>query len=215
VSRRRRQRGGGASLDSFLDIVTNVVGGLILIAVVTVLGAGDIKVNLGTPVLHAAPKEAERVVLECRGGRVAKLPVKAAMDRIEQALAVTRGEQIDVRDFDYLLGSRDFGDALFRVKVRLNPEAGTVFMAYEPRAEEQGEDVATLRRDGSEYRQLLKRLDPRAHYLFFIVREDGFDVFREARALARARGFAVGWHPRPRQEPLLFSEHGRVGTDIQ
>ena len=42
------------SLDSFLDIVTNVIGVMVLIAVIAVVSAQNITISLGTPVLYVA-----------------------------------------------------------------------------------------------------------------------------------------------------------------
>ena len=58
------------SLDSFLDIVTNVVGVLVLVAMVTVLSAGNISVPSGATAMAAPRPSGQRLLFECAGDEV-------------------------------------------------------------------------------------------------------------------------------------------------
>jgi hypothetical protein len=213
MSRRVYQRGVALSLDSFLDIVTNSVGVLILVAVVTVLTAGDISLSLGTPILHPAPTGAERIVFECRRQRVARLPEKEVNQQFERLMKGGGKEKVDVSDVEYLLGSGSLRDAAFRVKIHV--EQGTPFLIYEPRNDVQGETLEEIKNPTSEYQRRIKGADPKTYYLFFIVRDDSFEVFREARRIAATGGLAVGWYPKLLSEPLLFSSGATIGGEVQ
>ena len=55
---KRRRRESQFSSDSFLDIVSNVVGVLVLITIVVVINAQGIQISLGTPALQDPPRGA-------------------------------------------------------------------------------------------------------------------------------------------------------------
>jgi hypothetical protein len=215
MSRRRHASSVALSLDSFLDIVTNVAGVLILVAVVTVLSAGDVSMSLGTPILHAANEGAARILFECRAGRISRLPEREFTREIER-LSKELGEQGLTQDaVEKMLDSGTLRDAAYRVRLRVTN--GAPMFLFEPRYAEQGETVGEIKLGSSEYRRYLSLLNPKLDYLYFIVREDGFDVFREARKVAAKLGLQVGWYPKQSREPLLFGGvgPGTVSTDIQ
>jgi hypothetical protein len=202
-------------LDSFLDIVTNVAGVLILVAVVTVLSAGDISMSLGTPILHPAPAGAEPILFECKNQRISRLPERELNRQFDRLKRERGADKVTVDDVEQLLSAGILRDAAYRVRLRI--VGGTPLILFEPRYPVQGETTAELQAPNSAYRSYLKGLDPEVQYLYFLVREDSFDVFREARKVAAGAGLQVGWHPKQSHEPLLFGgpSPGAVSTDPQ
>ena len=88
-------------------------------------------------------------------------------------------------------------------------------LIYEPRSAEQGEAIASLQQPSSPYAALIRSLDAKKHFAYFIVRQDSFDVFREARKIAHDHGLAIGWAPQPLDEGLRFTEGGAFGGEVQ
>lgn len=215
---RRSRTAATLSLDSFLDIVTNVVGVLILVALVTVLSAADVKVSLGTPVIHEPPKDSQRVLYECRHNQLFRMD-EPSLDALvnRTVLAYGAGSAVDIDEVPALFERQDVGDATYRVRARVADgrlEKHVVWI-YEPRPSSQGETAAMLRDEGSSFRRHLESLDRRRHFLYFVVREDSFEVFMAARKWARQRGFDTGWHPRKKRAELAFSKGGGLGNQVQ
>ncbi len=211
--RRRRPREGatGLSLDSFLDIVTNVVGVLILVAVVTVLSAGDIAVSSGASAMSAPPKQAQRLVYQCVGDRLFVVDERGNSARV--------GELIEEYDPDSgfavvdLLANNDVGDASYRVQARF-VEGNELEWVYMLRYDSIGESAVQLEQRSSDFQTSLNKLEGRG-FAYFVVHDDSFEVFRKAREIAHARGIAIGWHPVEGKAPLRLSANGSLGKRIQ
>jgi hypothetical protein len=68
-----------------------------------------------------------------------------------------------------------------------------------------GERVADLQGQGSEVQRLLGRVySPSKCWVRFRVWDDSFEVYREARRVASALGYRVGWLPYDQEEQLRF-----------
>jgi len=80
-----------------------------------------------------------------------------------------------------------------------------------PRDATHGETPDELRRPGSAFLHQVQAMDPANEYAAFLVRPDGFEVFRAAReALAELRpDLGVGWEPMPEDRPIIFGARGR------
>jgi hypothetical protein len=211
MSRRRRDDDAALSLDSFLDIVTNVVGVLILIAVVTVISAGDIAISSGASSLRTPPS-AQRALFECAGGKLYFVDEAAIAARVR---ATVGGESGDWRDVDALVATLDeqvVGDDTYRVHAQRLPAA--LAWTYSRNDGAEGDVEADLALPTSAFQQRLDALAP-GTFVYFVVREDSFELFREARAITHARGIASGWHPLSTDEPLRLSSGGQLGRRVQ
>jgi hypothetical protein len=213
---RRSRQNSTLSFDSLLDILSNVVGLMILVAVVTVLNSRDITISLGTPILQDPPERAERILFECHDNRVVYVDEKTIDDQIANCIVAYKKKhqkRPGRGELPELFRRADVGSQNYRVKVEVGRSA-TSFI-YELRKPDLGETVADLHDPQSEYAGIVGSLDPRTYFVFFIVRNDSFEAFRAARRMAGARGLATGWHPRPRGEPLRFRPGGAAGDQIQ
>jgi len=225
---KHREDEASLSLNSFLDIMTNVVGVMILVAVLAVVSSQHIALSLGTPILHEPPDGAERMLFECRRNRVVFLDE----NKIHEAIAACiedyeeqQGKESEVEEFPAMFEAKDVGDEFYRIGVEVSQgfrfEDGDIYIIeypvwiYEPRKEEQGERMMELRRDDSDFVKIIRELDGKDHWVFFIVYEDSFEVFRMAREIARRQGLEIGWHPKKNGEELRFSGRGGIGDEPQ
>jgi hypothetical protein len=210
-----RRRGGdevALPLDSFLDIITNVVGVLVLVAVVTMLSSGNISVPSGATAMVAPKASASRLLFECAGDEVMLLDEEGNARRVLDEVQRSGVENITRDALVALLDDQDVGDATHRVRAdRL--ERGIAWV-YSLRPGARGERVHELDRDGSTYRRQLAALE-RGGFAYFIVHDDSFEAFRKARDIARARGISVGWHPVEGREPVRLSAVGSLGKKVQ
>jgi hypothetical protein len=207
----RRRRGNDEilfSLDSFLDIVTNVVGVLVLVAMVTVVSAGKISVPSGATAATAVKPTATRLLFECSHDEVFFVDEDGNGRRVlEEASRAT--ERPTRNGLAELLEAKDVGDATHRVHV--DTTEPTISWVYTLRPDAHGEHAADLEREGSDFRRRLEG----GGFAYFVVHDDSFEVFRKARDLARARGIAVGWHPVEGHASLRLSANGSMGKRTQ
>ncbi|HUU43716.1 MAG TPA: hypothetical protein VMX57_08045 [Planctomycetota bacterium] len=210
MSRRMtRTKTGAVSLDSFLDIVTNTLGLLILIATLTVISSRDIKIDLGRGVMRPPDEKLERVIFECRGNRV--IPVEESPPGDDPTGRVQTKEDAE----EYNRRNVTNGFHRYEVEPTLAIYQGRVVMAttttLQPLDHPVGDRISDLKREDSEFVKRASRLNPKKHWVYFVVREDSFEAFRMARSMLTARKFDVGWQPRPSSLPISFSG---VGTPV-
>jgi hypothetical protein len=201
--------------DSFLDVVSNVVGVLVLVAIAVILNAKDIKIDLGAPVVRPPPKATTRVIFECSRERIFRLDDQAlhTISRefasryvTEQARTITPIER------QRLFERSDVGNDAYRVRI---PDVRSSSLQLELRENAAGENSLQILEPNSAYQAELARLSPATHWVFFIVRNDSFEMFRGARKIALERGLSVGWDPKERDAPLIFGNDARDGVAAQ
>ncbi len=156
------------NIDSLMDIVTNIVGMLIIIGIISSLSLRTKEFVFQTPMVYNTPKKS--VIFECRQHQV--FPVSIDQERY------------------YLRTFAAFQEVLL------------------PRPDVRGEGITEIRKPDSQFNQWLNKLNPKKEFVYFIVRSDSYNVFREARKLAWERKLDVGWMPKPEDEVILFSPFG-------
>ena len=192
-------------MDSFLDIMTNVVGIMILVAIVVTMNTRDISFALGIPVL-TEPGDLEPAFFECTSGHVLYQDwelYRKAMKAIREEYERLKG-RLTPEDFEHLLKRANIRDG--NHVIEFGP--GIYYKRTHDRA---GDRASELMRAESDFRRALRGLIPTEHYLVFNVHADSFGVFRTARRIARAEGFAVAWNPRQNEERIQF-QIGRGGS---
>ncbi len=211
MRRHRAEETGVLSLESFLDTMTNVVGCMILVAVVTVLNANDVAVSTGATAL-AAPKNLHaRALFECQHGRIYFVDETAAAAKVKEAAEA--GSQPLTRDgLITLLGQKEVvaGDH----RVLAEDQQGGIAWVYQLRPDAQGESVSDIERADSHFAERLHALGS-GGFAYFVVHDDSFELYRRARELATSRGVAMGWHPVSGSGPLRLSALGSLGKRVQ
>lgn len=220
---RQRDDDISLSLDSFLDIITNVIGVMILLTVLAVITSQGISVSLGTPILYEPAPELQRRLFECRGNQIFILDerqLNLAAQMAAEDYQRDRGAAPSANDLAAWCEAKQVGNALYRVKIEaiaaVAAENGpltwedTSDIVFEPRAEATGESLREESEQPSQFEQHVWSLDRQKHFAYFIVREDSFEVFRAAREIVRAQGLENGWEPRALAQPLAFSKDGKI-----
>lgn len=218
--RRRNVRGGSSeiNLDSLLDILSNVVGVMVLLAVMTVLSSQNIQLSLGTPLLRDPPAGSEPLKFEVRGNHLYQIDERVMEERRKTAFhryrQETGGEPFG-RLRSVVYDKYDIGDTNYRVKFEW--AGGRNNYIYQPRSDAVGDSISELAAGQSRFEALLKRQNPKNYYLSFIVRDDSFEAYNAAKRIAEKYGFATGWEPIGSSEAdrLIFNAEGNLGTRIQ
>lgn len=205
------------NMDSFMDIVTNVIGLMILIAAAIIINASEISMSLGSPMLRRPPQDAKPVFFDCAHRRVvprdADSLIQTAKSKLDQYHMQLGHQPGYIADAQWLNTQRISSQAY-----DLEYKAGSEWLGIQltTKDENQGDLAVEVIGGDSQFAKTISELDPSTHYLYFIVREDSFGVFRTARKIAREKGFAVGWNPKHSKYPLLHYLVGiGWGNDVQ
>lgn len=202
----RRIRGSPIVLDSFLDIMTCMLGVLMLIILLTSIDASQIKVLIPTPFAHRTDKMP--LYLECRGDRLFLVPVmdlrKKAEETIKRIAAEAQGDVVAV--LSRLTEERPRvenyeADLTYAL-------AGQIALVLAEGAK--GYALADVARETEAdwFGRILVGLDKEKEMLTFLVRDDSFDVFKKARGLAWARKVEVSYELLDQGEPIKFGLGG-------
>ena len=203
-------------LDSFMDIVTNVIGALFFVVIYAAMSAFGAKGKVTTPMLSVSDTEA--IFFECRGNTVLFPDVDKLLEESNEVWKQTEKDGISVRMRVEKLNEAKVGNSFYTFVLELKTFGNIIFDATEtlvPVSGSRGENASEFQREDSSFRRELARLDPKKHHIFFMVRTDSFEVFHTARRVAIKQGFRVGWDPIEVDDPLRFGSGGVVPTGPQ
>ena len=226
----RKHNTPSQNLDSFLDILTNTVGVLMFIGLFVSLFTFNIK-NVKTQKVIRTPLVSESNKMphffEVRDNTVIyldKAEVEEKLQKFDDGLppctqprqpstfdaVIYNSYRVQLRAYEICLRNkaelkRGFRTTTAYYQVFFN-STGLVFQAREDVA---GESPEELTQATSEFRNVLQRLDSGSDYLAFLVREDSFEAFREAREIAWQENFGVGWEPMNTNAVISFGSGGR------
>lgn len=193
-------------LVSFCDILTISISGLFMATIITVFEAT--KVPELSMVPRAVPTDKQPVFFECRANQIYYVD-KDGLDGQVAKLLSTLNPGIrsgDLSQFLKAIGGQEIGNEDYRV----DPKYLLVgVMALEARPDARGDLPETLSRANSRFGMALSQIDPKTRYVAFLVRDDSFVIFREARLLADKQGFDTGWELLGPDEPIKFGAGGQ------
>jgi len=192
MRKKRRVAPSFIGLDSFMDIVTNVIGALFFVVVYAALSSLGAKGKLTLPLLSESATEP--VTFECRKNTVIYPDLENFMKKLQEVIDRHKGQ-----------GSDAIMEALEKAQIKSDYYQLRNKLRVEQTAGPPGETGRELSAGSSNFRRRLAKLDPSKHHVFFIVRADSFEVFRTARSVAVEMGFKVGW------EPFETNSHLSVG----
>jgi hypothetical protein len=212
--RKKRSGEGGnpLDLDSLMDILSCLVAVIVFIVMYAIMELGSQAYQAEVVVSREPTPGSERVLVVCEAGTVRVLDVRPALaelldgydivqsvGEIERFIASNQRVPTD-RHFSYSLlhEFRPTTDFFAMLDLRIDEIPGAV-----------GDSLHQL--DGrSQYAAALRELDPSEVWLAFAVDTASVDVFRRAREMAIAAGFATGFDLLSLEFPLrvALSEDG-------
>lgn len=213
---RRQKKRSFAELDSFMDIVTNVIGALFFVLVYVALASEGARGKVTLPMIE--PADTEAVFFECRAGTVLFPDIDSLTDQVTnvvgKAVAKAGEEKVDINDLQ-----KDFEEADIRNTYYRHESSGIHILLGQLQSfamvpNSKGEYGDKIQESNSEFRRNLAKLDPDKHHVFLIVRTDSFNVFHSARRIVVEQGFRVGWGPISAKGNLTFGSGGE-GTGPQ
>ena len=178
----KQKEDASIDLDSFLDIMTCLVGVLVLILILTGIDAGQIKVLIPTPLEHSTDKR--QVYIECSNDELFLIPVKGLREVTTRTLDdIAIEANGDMEEMLRLLHRTPVGNEEYNVDLSfallgqfaVNMVEGTKGYRLESVERETAKDW---------FGRILTTLDTETDMLSFLVRDDSFMVFKRARHLA-------------------------------
>lgn len=202
----KRVRGNSVNLDSFLDIMTCMLGVLMLILLLTGIDAAQIKVLIPTPMMHTSDRRP--VFVECRNNELFLVPVGE--------LRTLADEQL--RDVAQKAG----GDTALMLQGLADARAQTdtyqVDLTYAllgqfailPIMTSKGYNLVDIgqEKETDWFGRILTGLNKETEMLTFLVRDDSFEVFKRARTLAWVQNVEVSYELLSPEEPIKFGLGG-------
>lgn len=187
---RRTNKEIGIDLDSFLDVITNCIGVLIVITVLAMINTKYMTFIVRTPFVRKTVKQP--VILECRKNRVIPVHKADIQQRLELYIDEIRKNSFDYNRIAHSanLELKDVEDEYYRVDLAKLFRSNILVLV--PKEEVQGELPNLLKSEEAKFQEVVQEIDPEKEFAFFLVRPDSFEVFRAARKLLWGKDVEVG-----------------------
>lgn len=207
MARRKKGDASGLKLDSFSDIITNVLGILIFLGVMFSLTSSGAKFIVRTPRVQDTKRKP--VFFECRKGQlffVDKDGIWSDLDR-----KVTRLLKYDpdmaLGEISSRLAGEQIGNPYYLLDQNKFFEENLISLM--PREGVKGETIKDLQKPDSTFHEIIQNLHAGEDFVYFFVKPDSFEIFRIARSYVWDKDFHVGWHPLDYGRYPTFGSRGR------
>ena len=191
MAKKRQSKGADVNLDSFLDIMTCLVGVLVLILILTGIDASQVRVLIPTPIEHNPKMRA--IYIECRNDQLFFVPVRELREMTTAALdEVAEEAGGDMEEMLRLLHEKTVGNEEYSVDISYALVGQFVVHPVEGR-EGYPLENATAETEKDWFGRILTTLDPETEMISFLVRDDSFKVYKRARYIAWKLEVEVGY----------------------
>ncbi|HSH76761.1 MAG TPA: hypothetical protein VLA09_13820 [Longimicrobiales bacterium] len=192
---RSHRQGSALDLDSLMDILSCLVGVMLFLVIYTVLELGTAAYEAEVVVSRERVPGSERVLVVCAAGTVRVLDVRAPLGELLTGFEIVQSfAEVPV----FVEGNRRTPtDSYFRYALRYEPRSttellGLLDLEISERPGVVGDSIHQLGPQ-SRYVAALRSLDPERVWISFAVDSSSGDLFRRAREVAIANGFAAGF----------------------
>jgi len=203
MGRRKKGDSGGINLDSFLDIMTCLVGILVLIIILTGVDASQIKVLVPTP-MQNSDLSARPIFIEARNNELFRVPLDELRELSNNALKEiaqkSKGSQINMLS---MINKAKVENDIYSVDLTY---ALMGQIAIRPIQSSKGYKLEDYTAEGNTdwFGSILANMDMEQEMITFLVRDDSFEVFKYARALAWLQKVQVSYELLAVDEPIKF-----------
>jgi hypothetical protein len=178
-----------------------------------------------TPI--SKPVQLAELMFECKGGRVTFIDIASLLSEARQGMEDRAKEELRIQwQYSSVTGAQ----GAFRLRYTLERERGMLdgpggdgspsgsgsfrygLSEYhlEPVLAPRGETGDAALAEGSEFRQIVEKLDPQQTAVTFWVYPDSFDLFRRLRDYLYDRDVLIAGRPLPDGVPIGASQRGSV-----
>ena len=194
-------------LSSFTDIMTCILGVLVLIILLTGIDASQITVLVATPKEMTADDKSP-VFFECRKNKLFQISIdelkKACDAKTEELRNKTKGDETEflkqaAQTMLEVDGQKvDYTYALMGKYVLL------------PIPEAEGYDLGTQKEETPDmwFGSRLEKIDPKTQFICFLLRPDSYKIFQRARNLAWIKNINVACELQDERNPIMIGPGG-------
>jgi len=195
-------------LDSFLDIMTCLVGVLILVIMLTGIDAAQIEVLIPTPLGHRT--DLKPIYIECRDGMLYRIPFEELRNKVTEALnEISEEAGGDVAKIIQLLPEKRVKGEYYELDLTyaLSGQFGLL-----PVPGKEGYRLTSVTQETPQkwFGRILAGIDPKKEMITFLVRDDSYAVFKRARALAWQKKVEVAYELLDRRDVIRFGFGGEL-----
>lgn len=200
-------KGPSLDLSSFTDLMTCILGVLVLIILLTGIDASQITVLVATP-KEMTGDDKRPVFFECRNNQLFHISV----EELKKAC--------DVKTEDLRERARSDETEFLKQAAQTVMEIGGYRLDYtyalmgkyvllpDPEAEGYPLESYLQETDQMWYGSRLAQVDPATQFICFFVRPDSFRIFQRARALAWLRDISVSCELQDERNPIMIGPGG-------
>jgi hypothetical protein len=167
------------------------------------------KNEIRVPIPRDPPIGSRVIWFYCRYGKI--VPTKSSFSlarnffkEVQAIISIKPKGDFDVTTFNPRIFATRTQAKLIREHFILNPISNDYlrlsfdkegYVAFRVNPQGKGDDEKSILKQDSHYKECLKKFGPDSHHIKFLVWEDSFPVYLEARAIADRLGFKCGWEP--------------------
>ena len=203
------------NLDSLVDIVSNIVGILVILAAFMAL------MTLVNPV-HKNRNANPRTLRKIPEKLLVPWSHPTNKNHLFLALRENRIHVFDLRDFYLELSTSKIGMTRAPISIeqpdhtiRFFPVTNQVYCLEIKSTPNAGEKWLQAQQPLSKWKQALAQFPPERFVLFFWVGTESFELFREIRKNLWKRNYEVGWKPAHKTDPLEICNGFEGSTAFQ
>lgn len=203
----------GINLDSLMDILTCLVGIMLLVVIFAVIEARGVNVRMHMPMVKDPPENSERIICICNKGRVRLFDIDSAIEKLAKSNLTLCFENVPKLVDN--ANNRNIGDEYFKYRLGYKEwTEGTrnhrsISIVINERDDAKGDTAKELQEPSSKLVKLLKQFDARKHWIAFMVDKDSLEVFKKIREICIENGFTTGWDPGSITFPYTETIRGR------
>ncbi len=182
------------SLDALMNVAVCLVGSLIFVIIATGVGTAETNVVIPTPIERHTTKRT--IYLECRNEQLFLVSVDELHHFALRAInAARRATSNDAAAFLGTLDSLRITNETYQVDLRQLVASEGRLLSVAPLPGARGYPLPDYSREPADgwYATLLARMNHAGENLFFLVRDDSFHTFKNARLLAWETGADVSF----------------------
>ena len=194
---------------TFCDIVTVSMVAMFMVLIIVIDQA--MRTPIVRPIPLALATTNAPVYFECRSNQVFYIDRKELEDIRVKAMAEMRAKSGEQESMLQNAMNQDIGNRFYHFE---NSFLVLGITALVPREGVPGVAIPELEKPDAVFQRVVNELDPLAHFIVYLVRDDSFDAYRKVRELSNKRGFLSGWEYLGRGEVITFEGmFGRIKAE--
>lgn len=185
-----------ANFDPMMDILTSVVGIMVVIVLFAVISARgkmiskEVTVKVVAPMLRTPASGATSKIFLCRNSKIYYFGIGEGMEKMV--------EGIYANDLDTLISKankKNIKDEYFKYKLAGIDRKNPVVILIVDLVKDSGETLEDLEKGNSLFIRKIKQFEKDRNWIHFLVDKKSFEVFNLAKEIVEEEGFSIGWDP--------------------